>query len=371
MPRLLIVNRAQAPYFKALYSALAVELGDGWEIMLQTLDKHWEGFDGAAFRRELVIPEGMQVREYRSKQIPCLGELPRWSMWRDARCFQPDVVLVHETAMFNLAALWLIVTGSSRLAISTEIGRANGQDFNWRVRKLRRFIRPLVSGVVAHAPAALETDMRVPEDRVAQAYHASDSRRVIPAGKREVGKVIRMVFLGQLIARKGLDLWLSVMRTAVDGGLKVHFEIIGGGEVEEIRGLVEERGLGEMVVVHGFLEGAEIAELMRKAEVFVLPSRYDTYGAVTQEAACYGLALLVSKHAGSSVLVDEGRNGYVIDPEDREGCVEVIRRIADPEVRLRMMDAGRATGVAFGAERSASRVAALLQQLWSGAQGGK
>ncbi len=366
MPRLLIVNRAQAPYYKALYSALANELGKDWEILLQTLDKHWKGFDGDRFQRGLVLPEGVAVQEYRTKRISGLGELPQRAMWRDARCFRPDVILVHETAVFNLAAFWLAIASGSRLMLSTEIGLANCRDFSWRVRMARSLIRPLVAGVVAHAPAAMKSDLKVAADRVAKAYHASDSRQVIPAGKRDLESVIRMVFLGQLIPRKGLDLWLSAIRAAVDGGMTVHFDIIGGGEIEKLRNLVAELDLGDFVVVHGFLEGAEITKIMQRAEVFVLPSRYDTYGAVTQEAACYGLALLISRHAGSSVLVEEGVNGYVIDPEDRQGCVEVIRRMVDPDVRRSMMEAGRETGVAFGAERNAPPVAALIRQLCGG-----
>ena len=116
----------------------------------------------------------------------------------------------------------------------------------------------------------------------------------------------------------------------------------------------------------GFLKAQRSRRLCRERRFFVLPSRYDTYGAVTQEAACYGLALLISRHAGSSVLVEEGVNGYVIDPEDRQGCVEVIRRMVDPDVRRSMMEAGRETGVAFGAERNAPPVAALIRQLCGG-----
>ena len=78
MPRLLIVNRAQAPYYKALYTALADELGEDWEVMLQTLDKQWEGFAGHRFRRDLIIPSGVAVRQYRAGRLPGLGRGRRW-----------------------------------------------------------------------------------------------------------------------------------------------------------------------------------------------------------------------------------------------------------------------------------------------------
>lgn len=364
MPRLVIVNRAQAPYYKALYTALAGELGDDWEIMLQTLDKHWEGYKGPRFRRDLVMPDGMVVREYASGGLPGLGSLPTRKMWREMRRFRPDVMLVHETACFNLPAFLQTVLTGTPLLVSTEIGLGNRADFGCLVRRVRDLVRPLVAGVVAHSPAAVATDLGVGEGSVAEAWHACDSRSVPPPSASQPGERIRMVFLGQLIPRKGLDLWLEVLRQAVGQGLAVSLEVIGEGEAAAgLAGMVAEMGLTEAVKMHGFLEGEEIARVLRDAEVFVLPSRYDTYGAVTQEAACHGLALLVSKHAGSSVLVEEGVSGHVIDPADRAGCVRVLHGLADPEARRAMMAAGRATGAAHGSERSAVRVAALVRRL--------
>ena len=81
MPRLLIVNRAQAPYYKALYSALANELGKDWEILLQTLDKHWKGFDGDRFSAGVwCFP-----REWRCRSIEP-REFLAWESFPSGRC---------------------------------------------------------------------------------------------------------------------------------------------------------------------------------------------------------------------------------------------------------------------------------------------
>ncbi|HSJ00866.1 MAG TPA: glycosyltransferase family 4 protein, partial [Verrucomicrobium sp.] len=108
--------------------------------------------------------------------------------------------------------------------------------------------------------------------------------------------------------------------------------------------------LSEQVVLPGFLSGAAIRDALNSADAFVLPTRQDTYAAVVHEAACLGLPLLVSKHAGAAeALVQSGKNGFVIDPED---AAEFANRMADlmqDTLREPMRAVSRDIGVAHSA----------------------
>jgi glycosyltransferase involved in cell wall biosynthesis len=80
---------------------------------------------------------------------------------------------------------------------------------------------------------------------------------------------------------------------------------------------------------------------------------------VSHEAACLGLPLLISKHAGSAeALVREGENGHVIDPEDTAAFTAAMRAMLDPHTRESMARAARRTGEEMSAH---ARGAALWQ----------
>jgi glycosyltransferase involved in cell wall biosynthesis len=179
-----------------------------------------------------------------------------------------------------------------------------------------------------------------------------DSRSYRPP-ERKPHSAVTFAYLGQLIPRKGLDLWLEAarrLRAAAQENFRLR--IIGGGNEAWVRGLVTAAGLEDKTEWSGFLSGAPLREVLGTADVFVLPTRQDTYGAVVHEAACLGLPLLVSRHAGAAdALVRDGENGFVVDPADTRDFAQRMRFMLDARLRARMGAASREVGEEFSAHR--------------------
>lgn len=101
--------------------------------------------------------------------------------------------------------------------------------------------------------------------------------------------------------------------------------------------LVKENGLNDCVRLTGQSESEGVQQELRQADVFVLPSREDTYAAVVHEAACLCLPLLVSKYAGASeALVEDGVNGYRLDPKNITEFADKLEMLCAPDLRQRM-----------------------------------
>jgi glycosyltransferase involved in cell wall biosynthesis len=203
-----------------------------------------------------------------------------------------------------------------------------------------------VDGIAACCPAAYEplSRKRVPTLSV---YHGVDSRlyQTAPHTKGAHDPVI-FAYAGQLIPRKGLDLFLKAaaeLRARDVEGFKLRF--IGGGDTSWLEQQVHQMGLQKHVELTGFLSGDMLRMALQSSDVFVLPTRQDTYGVVVHEAACLGLPLLVSRHAGAAeALVQERRNGFVIDPEDTGAFADCLWRLLDTAVRTEMAVASREIG---------------------------
>jgi glycosyltransferase involved in cell wall biosynthesis len=132
----------------------------------------------------------------------------------------------------------------------------------------------------------------------------------------------------------------------------------------ELRRQIRENGYNGKLDLVGFRNGDSLIQEYQSADLFVLPSRFDTYGVVAHEAACCGLPLLLSKYAGSSSnLILEGENGFVVDPYDREDFSERISKIIDNKgLRLAMGKKSRMIGVSYDVKKQAEIVAEIIKK---------
>lgn len=131
------------------------------------------------------------------------------------------------------------------------------------------------------------------------------------------------LFVGRFVKAKGIDLLSEAYRNyraSVQDpwGLKL---IGGGAGVDDYQ---QEEGIETL----GFVQPAAIPEAMADASCFVLPSRFEPWGVVVQEAAALGLPLVTSDACGASVhLLRDGWNGYLIDTNDVGALTEAMLRI--------------------------------------------
>jgi glycosyltransferase involved in cell wall biosynthesis len=76
-----------------------------------------------------------------------------------------------------------------------------------------------------------------------------------------------------------------------------------------------------------------LARWYAAADVFVLPSRSETWGMVLNEAAEAGLALVASEAAGAAHdLIQPGINGYLVPPDDPDALAAALRRVGEDAV---------------------------------------
>jgi glycosyltransferase involved in cell wall biosynthesis len=146
---------------------------------------------------------------------------------------------------------------------------------------------------------------------------------------------LNVLFVGRLLPFKGVTLLLEAI-SRVRADTPVTLTIVGDGP---IRGDLEQRAaelnLNGIVDFQGNLPLDEVAERMRRAHVFCLPSIRESGGAVLLEAAASGLPVVAVNYGGPAELVDEevGRLVSADGPEQlTAGLVDTFRHIAqNPE----------------------------------------
>jgi glycosyltransferase involved in cell wall biosynthesis len=101
-------------------------------------------------------------------------------------------------------------------------------------------------------------------------------------------------------------------------------------------------GLPGRVVRHGPCNDAEVGVLYRSADLFVLPSRWETYGTAYAEAMDAGLPVIGWRSGNLPHLVDDGQQGIVITPGDIGALAAALCRLAEDEPERQRMGAAAA-----------------------------
>jgi glycosyltransferase involved in cell wall biosynthesis len=166
---------------------------------------------------------------------------------------------------------------------------------------------------------------------------------------------IEVIFCGQIIHRKGLDLLLEAMYPLFERYPGLSLTIIGSGEMlPAFLKAVVAHGASERIEFEGTIPPTDIPPRLAVADVLVLPSRWDGWGVVVNEAFSVGVPVIVSDSCGAADLVENGSNGYIF----RNGDVEDLRaRLSNLLERRHEWPHLRANSAATGRRISIEEVA--------------
>jgi glycosyltransferase involved in cell wall biosynthesis len=159
----------------------------------------------------------------------------------------------------------------------------------------------------------------------------------------------RLVFVGRLKAYKRVEVLFDVLE-AVPGTL---LDVVGEGDHRpDLEAEIERRGLGNRVVMHGYVDGARKAELYGRAWVNLTASASEGWSLTVMEAALCGTPSAALAVGGLWESVIHGETGFLAD--DTPELAERVRQLVeDPDLRERFGDAAERRARTFTWDRSA------------------
>lgn len=136
---------------------------------------------------------------------------------------------------------------------------------------------------------------------------------------------IRILFVGSLIPVKGVGFLLDALAQVQQQRKDWCLDLVGDGQE---RAAYERRaadlGLATQVTFHGWKTKPEVAEFMRTADLFVLPSLWDSMPCVIVEAMASGLPIVASDVGGIPEMVDASVIGALAPPGDAGALAAVL-----------------------------------------------
>ena len=156
----------------------------------------------------------------------------------------------------------------------------------------------------------------------------------------------RLVAVGRLVERKGLATAVTALAQVPDAEL-----VVAGGpdageldhdpEARRLRALAHRLRVADRLHLRGRVERAEVAALLRSADVVVCAPWYEPFGMVAVEAMACGVPVVASAVGGHVDTVVHGVTGFHVPPRDPDRLAAALRHLlADPPLRASLGAAG-------------------------------
>jgi len=137
---------------------------------------------------------------------------------------------------------------------------------------------------------------------------------------------LKLVFVGSFIKRKNIEIVIKALSKLKEKSIEFH--LLGDGHLRaKLIKMTQKSALTQNVFFHGVKNNSEIPTLLSQFDVLILPSHFDGWGAVVNEALMAGLYVIVSNRCGSKDLIDDNKErGIIIQPksEDLKSALKYI-----------------------------------------------
>lgn len=282
------------------------------------------------------------------------------AMVRLVRRVRPDIVYVNTVTI----PLWLVVARLLRVPSVVHVHEAEAS-----VPKVARVGLSLPTRLadLVICNSAVSRDVTGvaggPAGRMTVIHNGVPSSGD-PRPPREVVDSVRLLYVGRVSPRKGVDVAVRALAALRDRGVDATLDVVGdvfpGYEwyERELRALVEHEGLGDSVRLHGFAD--DVFPHLRDSDIVIVPSRADeSFGNGVVEAALSARPMVISDHTGLREA-SEGFEAVVRVPPERpdrvaDAVVELLASWSDACERA-VADSHRAR-VEYSPERYRSAVA--------------
>lgn len=191
---------------------------------------------------------------------------------------------------------------------------------------------------------------RVPLSKLAVTYAGVDSSFVTqpPRDEKSDSPAFSLLFCGRLNGpheQKGMDVLLKSLPLVLNRH-RAMLNIIGTGpRLPQYQRLAEQLGVAQQVRFLGFVEHQDMPNHYQQADLFVLPSRRESFGLVLAEAMACGLPVVATNVGAIPEVVQDGVTGVLVPPDDAQALADAMVSLLSDRPRMQAMAAAGAQRV--------------------------
>ncbi len=292
-----------------------------------------------------------------------------WYCLTHFRKWKPDVVWAFFGFPSGMTALFVKIFYKIPYIVSLRGGDVPGfrpYDF----KKFHQIGGPFIKLVWKFSSALVANSDGL--RKLALKFHQSIPIDVIPNGidldtfkpSPRDGKTPQLLFTGRVVYQKGLDLLVDGLSKLLD--IPWELSIIGDGSYkDQLHQRIAILGLTDRIRFHGWCNQKQLLPILAQAHIFVNPSRHEGMPNAVLEAMACGLPVIATRIAGNEDLVKDGKNGFLVAPENVIELQKALRTLlTNKQLRQTMGMTSRAIVESnFSWSHSGGKYLALLQKI--------
>ena len=143
---------------------------------------------------------------------------------------------------------------------------------------------------------------------------------------------IVLLFVGRLVYEKGIETLVRIYTEIMSYRDDVRFVVVGNGPRDKYL-----KKKMPHAIFTGKITGEALSKVYASSDIFIFPSRTETFGNVVLEALASGNPVIAAREGGPVDIVSDGINGYLVPPKDKRQFVDKIKKlINNPEITREM-----------------------------------
>jgi sugar transferase (PEP-CTERM/EpsH1 system associated) len=269
--------------------------------------------------------------------VYCLGKKPGHDfglylrLWKLLRRLKPDITHTRNLAALEMVVIAMLAGVKKRVHSEHGWGINDLHGANRKHQKLRSYMSKLTHsyiGLSKHIINYLHNGVGIPSNKLTQIYNGVDADRFmtntgnsgdthLPNGFEEDTIIIGTV--GRMEAVKSqttlAEAFVLLGNDCDELKSKLRLVMIGDGDLRiESQNIIDKAGLSNQCWMPGARD--DVAAIMNKMDIFVLPSRNEGISNTILEAMATGLPVVATRVGGNPELVSEQETGLLVEPDN-------------------------------------------------------
>jgi glycosyltransferase involved in cell wall biosynthesis len=240
------------------------------------------------------------------------------------RSYRPDIIHAHSTFAGLVVRMLYGWSRSHRSIVYCPHGwvfhTTRQPAYRYILQTTESLLAPLCDEIIAISEYEAREGARIgiAPSRMRVIYNGLSATPPVAADCAWNDPRLRVLFVGRLDRQKGFDIACEALRTLED---KVHMRVAG----DAVHGVGRApSAIPRNIELLGWRNEAEITSLLEKADLVLMPSRWEGFGLVAAEAMRAGKPVLASSVGGLPEVIEDGVTGILVPPESPGAIREVL-----------------------------------------------
>ncbi len=281
---------------------------------------------------------------------------------------KPQIIHTHFAVPSGALAWILSVTSGTPYVLTAHLGdvpggvpEKTGAWFRW-IKPLTHLIWRRAKKVIAVSQYTRQLALRHYNVNIEVIPNGTDVTELAP---REIidNTPPRIVFAGRFAAQKNTLAIIKILSQLQD--VNWVCSMLGDGlYFEDAKREIEKNGMTDRFEMPGWVTPEDVIEKFSHSDILFMPSLSEGLPVVGVQALAKGLALVVSNIGGFLDLVDEGKNGFLIDVHDHAAFISTLKNLlSDPQTLLQCRKASLLKSAKFDITHIVERYEGIFKEI--------